>query len=246
MIDPAKLFEEFNLTHLKCGIKATPEGRRQGIDLLGYAKSDLDSCGGEYERGQYRVSIMLLQQASEKACKSLLLLVGLSEKNDLRGYGHSSTKLGKAVLTKTDPFVHLLEYFDPSPDGVGLEAIEKREREIGEIALASRESIIEFVTESEEYAKDLLESVEVKLRKSKKLGVRTADVDAAFRSTKVMAFITPIFSIAFFTSPHAVSTRYPGRPSLEDYTPKLGIVGATPRLTIMLDKAIEAIKTRFC
>jgi HEPN domain-containing protein len=237
MIDPNRLFEILENAHQKAGIQTIAKDRYKAMDLLAKAKSDLKSCQILYGHGQYSDSVLFLQQASEKACKSFFLFFGLLPENDLKKVGHSSKKIMERAAQRGDAYTQIMGYFDPYPKG---------EKKISEIALATKESIMGDIADHEQEAKTILKNVEAWVRQLKESGHNAVDaekVEKIARLERVLGPIFPVFSIVKFTSPHAESARYPVK-SIE-YTPKLGIVDAMPELIDILERAVRAIEVTF-
>jgi len=237
MTDSKEWLEDLRNARFSDGVRTDKRDQRKAIDFLAKAKSDLKSCKILYEHGQYSDSVFYLQQASEKACKSFLLFFGLLKGDDLKEVGHSSDRINRRAIKRGDAYLRIISYFDPQP---------KEDKENGEIAAASKDSIMKDIAKREEYAKTLLTEIEASLRQLRQSGhnavdAKTVEQIAALKGK--LGPIIPIFSIVKFTSPHAGSARYPGKPI--EYNLRLGIVYATPELIMRLERAIQAIEATF-
>jgi uncharacterized protein (UPF0332 family) len=243
MIDPERLFELFKDALLKSGIRAKAEDRQLATDFLKIAEANLRSCRLLYEQRQYFDAVNLLQQSSEKTCKAFMLSIGLLEEKDLKKVGHSGIRMGEAVVRRGSEFDEVMQYFQPSEDDEYSDTIRIRQKEVGELAVASKERIVGHAVACERHAKDYMDNIDVFVRKLRRSGKKVSP-EAVRKAGENAMRIIPVFSLAIFTSAHVESSRYPGKPRPEEYTPELGIVGAVPELTCILDKAIEELETR--
>lgn len=174
MIDPEELAEAFKQAIMESGIRERPENHDKGMEWLKYAADDFDSSRLLHGSGMYRTSVIQLQQASEKACKSLLLLIGLCDEKDLEGFRHRSDEMSKGVQKKASHLLQFLDHFDPGAGGTGRDAIAVTERKIRDVAFAPANLIIELITQSEQYAGDLVKTIERDLKKAQRAGAKMA------------------------------------------------------------------------
>jgi hypothetical protein len=246
MMNPDELAEALAESVIDSGARITPENRKRAREWLEYARDDLEICKVLYNEGMYRGSVVFLQQSSEKACKSLLLCLGICSETDFKEYRHRSDSMVRGVLGKACGLLQLIDPFDPEPNGVGIAAVLDVERKIDDPAIASHDLIIEQVKICEEYARDLPRSAASKLKKAKRSGAKMTNVTTAQKLVTSLSSIMPVFYIAHFASQHAVCARYRGgRVAMGQYGPGLGIVDATPELIKKLDGAINLLDGAF-
>jgi len=244
---PKGNFEDFKTAVLSCRLKVGSSELRYARELLDAAKSNIRSCQILYEHGQYAESIFLLEQAAEKADKALLLSAGLFNKKDLTSVGHDASKTSNLVLERGASLIDFTSVFDPRPDNP--DAVTTRGKSAVEVARSSRTSIMETVAESEKYAREYFANLDDWLHEENKTGRIAGEIGRRLESADLL--IEAIVSygkcvmITHFTSPHAVSARYPVKMGPKDYTADLGIVAATPDLASIVEQAISAVERLF-
>jgi hypothetical protein len=233
-------FNDFRTATLSSRREVGQEDIYYSEELLDAARSNLQACRLLYAKRQYAESVLLLQQAAEKVTKAFLLLTGLTGIADLKTAGHSAVKTSALILERAAPFEVFLSDFERGSDHLNSIVIPI------EVAQASEESIMETVADSEKRARELTSKLVDWLKEEKTSG--HMDAQTGRRFNLVMEFTDQIVSyavctaITYYTSSHAVSSRYPGMLSPKDYNLDLGIVAATPRLLEITDRAISAVE----
>lgn len=209
-------------------------------DLLDAARSNAQACELLYAQQQYAESVQLLQQAAEKVNKAFLLLTGLAGIDELKAVGHSAVKASELTLQRAAPIDTFLSDLNPDLDSHLPVVIP------GEVARATEKSIMETVDMSERRARVQYSEITGWLERERKKGrldAQVADrIDKVVQKEEQMVSYAVCTAIAYYTSPHAVSSRYPGKLGPKDYTPDLGIVAATPRLLDIVVRAVSAIE----
>ena len=237
-------FNDFIVAAMDCRLKVGSAEQKYAKELLDAAKSNVRSCRILHDQQQYAESIFLLEQAAEKTDKSLLLAAGLFNINDLMKVGHDAFKASNLALERGAPLGDFMSSLDPRSDDP--DSVRIRGRTPAEIARASESSIMATVTEGEEYAREYFVSIHDWLKKQKGTiqvgeGVRKR-IESLDLFTEAIIWYSVCVTITHYTSVHAVSARYPGKLGPKDYTTSLGIVAATPRLSVIVERAIAGLE----
>lgn len=218
--------------------------RKLGLDFLYEAERDLKSCKVLYSKRLYPHATYHLQQAVEKAAKGYVLALGFYEAHEL---GELHTHLTPEVFLKTVlERTGIKRLADQLTDETLKIKIGKAEREIDEederlaIARSGSEDIRKLLSKVDVYRRIGDRITTILIREVSNV------VESEFLpppALQTISSMTTIFILAVVTFPHEAYTRYPGgRMSPRDYTDRLGVVRAIPRMMKYLKPEIEKLK----
>jgi HEPN domain-containing protein len=242
MIDPNDFLQQLIYDLPRSTVKVTRGSRKEAAQLLDFADIDLCTCRDEYKTNRYSASVFHLEQACEKTYKALLLLIGLSPQGEPKKYKHDPDLMRRTVLTRSNQMAQIVNSFESEMDD---EILNREEPQVINPAFASTETIFAYISFYDERANRLSTLVEATLRQSNVIATKGHKATEAFRHLRAMVAAMPIFSISKFTWPHTSSSRYGGRPSLQDYTMDLGIVRSIPELATKVEAAISVIRREY-
>lgn len=230
------------------------ENRDFAQRLFKIAKLDLDVSQLLFENNYFTHAIYQLQQATEKLCKSMLLISGQAIREDLRTHDsfiiaiEKSYPAHKAIFDEIEKKIPSIDFANNIPK------LKKRYLHLKNISSILIDSTLDEIAESERlYAtqKGLIEVVD-KLVKPQfptiPLGQIRKIVKDDMANTKngaqLMIRNAKILCLATFLLPHSNSPRYPTdeptRPfGFESYDENLGVISSYTRL---VEHTLDAIQ----
>lgn len=239
------LYEAYRGIKKKLHARRGKESYRFAYELLECAKKDFIASLMLFRAHVYPLAIFHLQQAAEKADKSLSAYEGYLDEQDMRRAGHNRVKADKLMEPKVRTVLEEWDVIHP-----GFSKLHKSGWSMADL----RPSPFDLMRAPRSQIMPLVFGVDMgNLRKwyrerknferaIKKRGVKIKSTVHPMRERILKLQLT---KIAILMTPHAWTTRYATMDanmlSPSDYTPELGIVQTSNELVITVGQAIAVI-----